>query len=968
MGSTRSILLVSHTHWDREWYLTQEQFRVRLVALIDLVLEMLERDPAFPYFMLDGQTIVLDDYLAVRPEARARIERLVSAGRLWIGPWFVLPDEWLVSGESLIRNLRRGLRDARSFGGAMRVGYVPDQFGHVGQLPQLFLGFGFEGAALWRGVGAEITDSCFVWEAPDGSRIDTLYLATGYANAAHLPLRPDALAERLQREIDRLAPFARERPVLLMNGVDHMLPEPGLPAALDAVRARFGDAEIEFSTLPGALDRVRGVTGASLPVHRGELRSGLRTPLLPGCASTRIPQKQREVRAEARLVRVLEPLSAWLEARGGRADRGLIDLAWRHLLENHPHDSICGCSVDRVHAQMESRFDRVEEITEAEIARVARELGAGLPSLPRAPARVASDALLVWNPHREGVCGIDGEVETGAPVPSRAGAQVSMHLRDHAGRRIPADVDVIEPGFCWENTSPIALARALVPDQGRELVGYFVDELVWRREGTTLVVDARLDGMPRREFAFQAMRQALVDALADPELTHATIRGSRSARVRLRAAVELPGWGLSELQLCAGRAGAAAAGRSGAAPSARHDDDGGRTLENDAWRVRVRPTGEFDLVHRASGARIEDALRFGSEGDRGDSYDFDPVPGGERSQTLRAVRVSVRAGEASAECIVRARLSVPASLAADRRSRSATRVSLPVTLRVRLPRGLDRLEIDAAVDNRARDHRLRLHVRAPWRAHRLRVASAFEHVERPIEPKADAFGSRFTAELPSGAGPQRGYAMLDDGTTQLTLANRGAPEIEAVHESDRSSSLAVTMLRAVGWLSRGDLVSRPLPAGPVFETPDAQAKGHHEVSLALRLDPIDAVTALVEADRFSVPPCALTHGAPAAGGRAEPASPDPAHELRLLELDRPEVLVSAIEPAAEHCTMVRLWNAGATRQTVRVQWLAAPDRTITPVRLDGEVARDVGWEPASDGAGRLTLRAGQIATLRIAPR
>lgn len=974
MEAIRSILLVPHTHWDREWYLTQEQFRVRLVALLDLVLDVLEQDPAFRHFMLDGQTIVLDDYLAVRPEARVRIERLVRAGRLLIGPWFVLPDEWLVSGEALIRNLRRGLRDAEAFRGAMRIGYVPDQFGHVGQLPQIFRGFGFDGAALWRGVPGEIVDSVFTWESPDGSRIDTLYFPAGYGHAAHLPLEPVALAARLQREVAKQLPFAKERPVVLMNGVDHMLPQVGLPAALEAARPRLSNVPIEFSTLPAVLDRFARASGQPRQVHRGELRSGLRTPLLPGCASTRITQKQRDIRNETRLVRVLEPLSAWLSARGGRADYGLIDLAWRHALENHPHDSICGCSIDRVHAQMESRFDRVEEITEAEIVRVVRELTADLPVPPGAGTRGAADAVVVWNPHAGGACGIDSEIETLLPLPPRAGASASAHLRDAEGNRIPADLDVMEPGFTWENTAPVALARALVPDLAREVAGYFIDELVWRREGTTLVVEARLDGMPHRAFDFEAMRNGVVDALADPELTHATIRGQRSSRVRVRAAAVLPGHGLRVLRLHAGRAGARATAELAAAPHAGRGEGGVYVIENALWRVEVNREGQFDLLHRERGERIVDALRFVSEGDRGDSYNFDRVPDGESVERLEAVRVSMRSTEAAAELIVRARLRVPIALGADRAHRSPRRASLPVTLSVRLPRGLDRVDIEATVDNRARDHRLRLHVRAPWRARRLRVASAFELVERPIEPAEDAFGSRFTSELPSGAGPQRHCAVLDDGDHAMTLANRGAPEVEAVRESDGSSALAVTVLRAVGWLSRADLVSRPLPAGPVFETPGAQAAGRHVIALSLRLHEVDSPFAAGEAERFAAPPCVLPHGAAAVlssevAPRSSSSGGRPfADGSRLLEVADPQVLVSAIEPQGPRVASIRLWNASALRRTADVRWLATGACRLEPVGLAGDRVGDVATECAADGSVRLDLRPWQIVTLHAETR
>src|SRR5437763_136072 len=129
------IHVVSHTHWDREWYLTREQFRLRLVALVDRLLDLLDNEPAYKYFHLDGQTIVLEDYLEIRPEQHARLRRAIASGRILIGPWYVMPDEFLVSGESIVRNLARGHRIAREFASPMPVGYLPDVFGHVAQMP-----------------------------------------------------------------------------------------------------------------------------------------------------------------------------------------------------------------------------------------------------------------------------------------------------------------------------------------------------------------------------------------------------------------------------------------------------------------------------------------------------------------------------------------------------------------------------------------------------------------------------------------------------------------------------------------------------------------------------------------------------------------------------------------------------------------------------------------------------------------
>jgi mannosylglycerate hydrolase len=164
----RTLHLVSHTHWDREWYLTFQQFRLKLVQILDSLLDLLESDPDYKHFMLDGQTIVLEDYLEMRPERVSQIRQHVKSGRLLIGPWYVLPDEFLVSPEAILRNLLEGRRTARDYGGGMPVGYIPDPFGHIGQMPQILCGFGLDSACLQRGLADEPLE-CW-WQAPDGSR------------------------------------------------------------------------------------------------------------------------------------------------------------------------------------------------------------------------------------------------------------------------------------------------------------------------------------------------------------------------------------------------------------------------------------------------------------------------------------------------------------------------------------------------------------------------------------------------------------------------------------------------------------------------------------------------------------------------------------------------------------------------------------------------------------------------------
>jgi alpha-mannosidase len=180
-----SVFLVPHTHWDREWYRPFQSFRISLVDVVDEVLDGLEADERLR-FTLDGQLATVDDYLEVRPDAEERIRSLVGSGRLAIGPWQTLMDEFLVDGETTLRNLETGLARAEELGSAMRIGYLPDMFGHVAQMPQILRLAGIETAVVWRGVPAEVDFHRFVWEGIDGSAVVAEYLPDGYDNAAYL--------------------------------------------------------------------------------------------------------------------------------------------------------------------------------------------------------------------------------------------------------------------------------------------------------------------------------------------------------------------------------------------------------------------------------------------------------------------------------------------------------------------------------------------------------------------------------------------------------------------------------------------------------------------------------------------------------------------------------------------------------------------------------------------------------------
>src|SRR5262245_50973183 len=299
--STR-VAIVPHTHWDREWYSPFQTFRMRLVKLLDRLLPMLEADLSYARFMLDGQTAVLDDYLEVRPSASDALVRLAAAGRLSIGPWMVLMDEFMVSGETMVRDLQFGIARGAELGGVMDVGYLPDMFGHVAQMPQLLRLAGFEHAVVWRGVPAAVEQTAFWWEAPDGSRVRTEYLYGSYSNGRDIPADADALVRRTSDyEVELGA--ARLGSMLLMNGTDHQMPQPWLGRVVAEANERQREYRFVVTSLAEYLP---AQPADGLVTIRGELRSGARANLLMGVGSNRVDVHRACAAAERALERTGE--------------------------------------------------------------------------------------------------------------------------------------------------------------------------------------------------------------------------------------------------------------------------------------------------------------------------------------------------------------------------------------------------------------------------------------------------------------------------------------------------------------------------------------------------------------------------------------------------------------------------------------------------------------------------------------
>jgi alpha-mannosidase len=355
-------LVVPHTHWDREWYLPFEQFRLRLGAVVDGVLDVLERDDAFPSFTLDGQAIVLDDYVDVRPEHEGRLRALLAAGRIEAGPWYVLPDELLVGGESLVRNLLLGRRVCRRYGvDPSPAGYEPDSFGHTSQLPQVLAGFGIRTFLFSRGLGDELDDVgvVFRWRAGPAEVVACQQLPH-YDNFAQLESADDAVArvERIVERFGKLLEHAGCDTILLANGSDHLPVQPELPTLCAELERRCGSA-FRIGRLADFAPAAAG-----LPTHVGELVGSRLQNVLRGVNSSRMYLKQLNEAAERRLLAV-ETVAALRAVRGAYFPAADLRLAWRDLLRNHPHDSICGCSCDEVHRDMQVRYEQLGRTLEA---------------------------------------------------------------------------------------------------------------------------------------------------------------------------------------------------------------------------------------------------------------------------------------------------------------------------------------------------------------------------------------------------------------------------------------------------------------------------------------------------------------------------------------------------------------------------------------------------------------------------
>lgn len=804
--------VLSHTHWDREWYLSFQLFRMRLVDMLDTLIPYLEQHPEFPHFHLDGQTVCLEDYLEVRPDQAERLRHLIEAGRIAVGPWYVLPDLQCIGQESILRNLSRGLALAQRFGGGTPVGYLPDIFSHPAQLPQIFAGYGFRAAVIWRGSSDDPEPPYEVlWRAPDGTQLLTLRLPDdrGYLNAFPLGDTPEAVSRQFEDWFHERLPRSPSGQLLFMNGCDHQAPNYALPEFIRYFNETHDDYELRQISLTQYLDELH-ITPGELTVLCGEQNrtnysAGRHlNPTLKNTFSTHIPQKIENAQCEAGLVRCAEPLSAMLAAAHLPLGLHYLDTAWKYLLQNHPHDSICGCSCDDVARDMERRFAWARDITQQYQQEAMRRLTAQTDT-----QQTLADEIPVHLFHL-------------SPWPEENAIQTFT-------LRLPADT--------------LLRGLAIRTADGQDIPCQIVR---LRKDGVIL---HPMDRDPSWD------DYLLADVLV--QLPHQTAMSWTTLYCRPSIVpLSLPERPVVRFQ----------------------------TLENEYLQVSIQPNGTLDVKNKRSGTAYRGLNLFTDEADIGDAYLFSPeLTAKVWNSATSAPSIRIQQGALCTSAILDWRY---------RRKPDEAEQSLRLTLSLRKNDPLLRFHLE--IENRAGDHRLRVHFPTGFSCDESFADSIFTVEAHPIrrrQPKPEAW-----VETESGCYAQRRFVYLQNGRQRLVFMGAGLLEYEA-SDGENGADLAVTLLRAVGRCGSVRSMTAYAPPGPCALYPqDSQLLGNWEMEYALAFDTPDSELSML-AERYHTP---------------ELYYQDTAHPAQMQEsaqnlfcLDVPEFVVSCVQGLGDGEILIR---------------------------------------------------------------
>ncbi len=762
---TNNIIIVPETHWDREWYLPFQEFRLKLVLMMDKLLQILRTNPNYRNFTLDGQVIPVEDYLEVRPHAEEDIRRFVKEGRLSVGPMYILPDEFLISGESLIRNFIFGISIAEGLGRVMKAAYIPDPFGHIAQLPQIVSGFDIASIIFERGFGDEFEENElnmeFVWKAPGNSAsLIGIHLLRGYGSLAQLNVTKEngkyiKALQKIERVISDLEHYTATPIVLLNNGSDHFEAYSEVPEIVRQWNEMNPNIVMEQNDFEYYISKLLELQ-PKLKDYQGELRGAKHSHLLSGVLSARMWIKQRNSAIEYFYEKYAEPLSGitWAidKFQNFKYPNSYLRLGLKWLIKNHPHDSICGCSIDEVHKEMITRFDWSEQI--------ARQI-----------------YKLSW-----------------------------LYL-----------LNLIKINQDNENVIPFLIYNPL-PWRRRDIVKFNYLLLIKRKRDKSLEAFRILD---------DNNNHIEYEILSTEENPRFTIEDQKSYQISFIA--DVPAFGFKQYQILLGQN-----------PLKQEIKDKilDKIIENEFFRVEAKKDGRINIFDKQTQKIYEDICFFEDVGDWGDEYDFS---GPYRKQVDKKFETTnssiveinkVTKSSIKNTLIIKMKMMLPSSLSEDRLKRTENLIDNYIDLSISLYENIRRIDFSIQITNNSKDHRIRVLFPSKIITKQVFADGHFYVVPRNVELPE---GKRWM-QKPSPTNHQKDFVTVYDESVCFAVANRGLPEYEAIKNVDGTITLAITLLRCVGSLSRQKMDARRNNAGPALQTPDAQCLGKHKFELSLFIE------------------------------------------------------------------------------------------------------------------------------------
>ena len=914
------IHLISLTHWDREWRFPFEETRMLLVEMMDGLLDLLDREPAYKHYHLDGHSILVEDYLEARPENRDRLLKGIRDGRILIGPWYTLPAVSMIDGESLIRNFLVGKATCAKYGPRMTVGYTPAGYGQPSQMPQIFRNFGIDSAMFYRGISRKASpDAEYWWESPDGSKVLGFRLGD-YARAnffyfvfrpvahnrdnsqmAHhwedggLPVRlcdgrsttcyyvleapqafhADKIAESLLK-LDAEEIRGTTTPYgLAMQCDDSVTPHEFESRIVEEARKIFGPDSVEHSNLPRYVGLVREYiekNKVQLRTLTGEMRhtlhEGVWTDLLSDVMGNRPDIRQAHRRSEVMLIGWAEPWATLAWTLGREYPAFYLDRAWRLLLANTCHDSLNGGSMDLINHETAVRNEKIQTLAGGIRRRAIEEVVARIDTSAYGPRDIF---LAVFNP---------------AP--------------QARGEVVWATVDFPEE---WAITS------------------------------------YRLFDMAGKEVAFQE-----VSAVPDKATFQRPIELPLRLPVKRHTIyfkADLPPMGYRVYRVEAGQAYQHRFGSMVTGPA---------TIENEHLAVAVNPNGTIDLTCKATGKVFRQLNHFEDTSEIGDPWTRYTS---QREQLVLSLGCSaeidiIEDGPLSAS--IRARIVLPLPAWSAKEKRSDQLADNTVTCVYTLRAGSRRVDVTTTVDNHARDHLLRaVFPTGLTGAGKSFAETAHDVVERDIHvPDTSRWREPMTGKQPSVV-----FVDVSDGSAGLAVLHKGLLQYEVLDRPDRA--IALTMMRAHQMRNYARIAEYP-------DQVDTQMQGETELhySLVPHAGWWNEADLPMEARHYLLPPLAVQAGKCAA--RPAEALPFEHSFLRVAPL---KIVLAAMKRSEDgKCVVLRLVNP-EKRDIDTTVTLDRPVKSVQAVLADEETACEA-IAPAAEGKTiRLTIPHKKIVTLKV---